>query len=148
MGEIVNGRGTATRSVVASTTTGNAGLTAPAGTFDPATDVGRTVGGPGIPAGATLTAVASPTAATMSGPATATAANITATLGDRYLGGPAAQLAAEQAFGFRGWSPESAAEALTYQMTGGPAGGPGASEPSRVTDPNTGHVRRDRRMGG
>lgn len=136
---VASGRGSAGRDITVSTTSGSTALTAPAGTFDTARDLNRPITGPGIPAGATLTAVASATAATLSANATATGANVDATLG--MLPGGSARVADELAYGFRGWSPETPAEAGTYQM-GAPNGGPGVNEPSRVTSPSQGPAQR------
>jgi hypothetical protein len=139
---VVSGRGSHGRTVTVTTTNASTALTAPAGTFDTARDVGRPITGVGIPAAATLTAVASATAATLSAAATA-AGTVDATLGAHLT--PAALRTDEEAYGFRGWSPETPAEALTYQLTGLPGAPPGVNEPSRVTNPNVGRDRRDRR---
>lgn len=133
------GRGPGGRAVTVGITNASTAVTAPAGTFDTTHDVGRTITGTGIPAGATLTAVASATAATLSANATATNASTPANLGPRVS--QANQRTTEEAFGFRGWSPESATEALASQMAGN-AAGPGVNEPSRITSP---HVPRERR---
>lgn len=139
------GRGPGGRAVTVGTTNASAALTAPAGTFDTTHDVGRTITGPGIPAGATLSAVASATAATLSANATATNASVAANLGPRVS--QAQQRTTEEAFGFRGWSPETATEATAYQMTGNPGGqGPGVNEPSRVTNPTVARERRYRKV--
>jgi hypothetical protein len=124
----VSGRGSAGRGVTVTTTSASSALTAPAGTFDTARDVGRPISGPGIPAGATLTAVASATAATLSANATASG-TVAAVLG--MLSG-AALRSDELAYGFRGWSPESPAETAAYVHS--PTAG--QNEPSRVTSPN------------
>lgn len=103
------------------TTLGAATLTAPADSFHEE-DVGRTITGTGIPAGATIASVQSPTAATMSANATATG-TVTVTLG----------ATTGEAYGFRGWSPETDTESETYPITGGA----GATAPSRLTNPTT-----------
>ena len=136
----VVGRGPGNRTVTVALNSTTA-VTAPAGTFDPANDVGRAVFGTGIPAGATLAAVASATAATLSAAATVTNASARVSLGEKTT--PAARFASEQAFGYRGVVPETAVEATAYQLAGNQTGGPpGVNEPGRITDPNTGRERR------
>ncbi|GEL19355.1 hypothetical protein [Pseudonocardia asaccharolytica] len=125
----VAGRGPEARSVAGVVTTADTDtVTAPAGSFQ-AGDVGRAVTGAGIPDGTTVASVQSATAATLSTTATASG-TVTVMLG---AGAPAV-------YGFRGWAPESAAEAGTYSI----AGGAGASAPDRITDPTTPITRRTR----
>jgi hypothetical protein len=137
----VTGRGTGARAATVGITNASTAVTAPAGTFDTVNDVGRSITGTGIAAGTTLTAVASATAATLSQNATATNAAAPVMLGERDTA--ARRLTSEQNFGFRGWSPETAAEATAYQCTSPLGGaGPGAQEPSRITSPTQGRDRR------
>ena len=110
------------------TTNASTAITAPANSFEEE-DAGRTITGTGIPAGATIASVQSPTAATLSAAATATG-TITAQVG----------VAVPEAYGFRGWSPETDAESETYSV----GGGAGASAPSRITDTTTQQTQRVR----
>ncbi len=116
---MVTGRSSEPRTTTITTTSGQAAITAPAGTFG-TRDVGRTISGPGIPAGTTITSVTSATAATLSANATATGTT-TATIGP----------ADAQTLGFVGWSPETDAEAATYTVA---AVNAGAVQPSRLPD--------------
>lgn len=112
------GRSNQARSVASVvTTSGSANLTAPAGSFVKA-DKGRKITGTGIPANATLLDVTSDTAATLSANATASGTVTVQLLGD-----------AGDSYGFRGWSPETEAEAATYSGVSA-----GVNEPSRITD--------------
>lgn len=141
----VTGRGSG-RVVTAGITSGSAAVTAAAGTFHPASDVGRPVSGTGIPAGATLSAVASATAATLSANATATNASAALRLGPHASF--AARTTAANALGFDGWSPETEAETLAYTIkdnTGQNPAGPGHREPSRITSPTQARDPRNRR---
>jgi hypothetical protein len=134
------------RVVTAGITSGSAAVTAAAGTFNPATDVGRPVSGTGIPANATLSAVASATAATLSANATATNASAALRLGPHAS--PTARANAALALGYDGWTPESDAEKLAYTIkdnTGGSPPGPGHREPTRVTTPTQQRDPRNRR---
>ncbi len=119
---MVIGRTSEQRTTTITTTSGQAAITAPAGTFG-TRDTGRTISGPGIPVGTTITAVASATAATISAPATA-AGTVTATIGP----------ADAQTLGFYGWSPETDAESQSYTVA---AVNAGTVPPDRITDPRT-----------
>lgn len=126
---MATGRTTEPRTVTVSTTNSSTAITAAAGTFNVPEDVGRTITGTGIPAGATLSAVASATAATLSAAATAT-------------GSPSVVLGAGNplSYGFRGWSPETDAEADVYSI----ANGAGATAPSVMTNVTTRAEQRSR----
>lgn len=113
------GRTTDSRTVPSVTTTVGVAFSAPAGSFDPVGDVGRTIAGGSIPAGATIATVnAAGSAGTLDAghPATA-AATVTVTLG---AGNPAVM-------GFRGYSPETPAESGVLTV---------ASRNAGVTDHN------------
>lgn len=71
-----------TKAITAATTTGDATVTGPAGTFK-ASDVGATITGPGVPVGTTVQAVTNSGSIEMSANATATAASVTLSLGVR-----------------------------------------------------------------
>jgi hypothetical protein len=114
---MVAGRGTDPRTISLTTTNASAAATAPAGTFSSA-DVGRTVTATGITAGTTIASVQSATAATLSANATTTGAR-SAVLGQ---GG-------ESVYGYRGWSPESQAEADSQLFSAN-----GTGDPNRFTD--------------
>lgn len=117
----VAGRTTDPRTVTINTTTGQATVTAAAGTFQ-RSDAGRKITGTGIPAAATVLSVQSATAATLSANATATGSP-SVVLG---LGNP-------QSLGFQGFSPESEVEADSYTI----AGGASATSPGRLTNSTT-----------
>lgn len=125
----VPGRTTEGRSVTVTKTSGSPNITGAAGTFS-TEDTGRTITGTGIPAGATLAAVPSDTAATLSANATA-AGSGAATLGP----------AVDSAAGYRGWSPETPAEAATYTVA---AVNAGKVQPDRAVDGSTGRTQRGR----
>jgi len=110
MANLPSGRTTEPRTVTITKTSGQAAVSAPAGTFAEG-DVGSTITGAGIPAGSTIEAVDSDTAATLSTNATATA------VGSADIGG-----GDPTSFGFRGWSPESDAEAAAYTVAAVNAG--------------------------
>ncbi|WUD74608.1 hypothetical protein OG937_24400 [Streptomyces sp. NBC_00510] len=120
---MATGRTNEPKTVTINTTSGQANITAAAGTFTKPEDIGRTVTGTGIQAGSTITAVASDTAATMSLTATATGSPSVA-LG---RGNP-------QAYGFNGWSPESDTEADAYTVAAVIAG---TAQPDAITNPTT-----------
>lgn len=118
------GRSTDPRTVASvGTTNASAALTAPAGSFFPS-DVGRPITGTGIPAGRTITLpiAANGSTATMSGTASATG-TITATLG----------AADGSAAGFRGWSPETEAEAGVLTVASKNAGATDHNRPTGAT---------------
>lgn len=127
-------RTTEARSVTVGRTATSTALTGAAGTFNRG-DVGRAITGTGIPAGATITAVASGTAATLSAAATTTATGAVTVGG----AGPAALVAAEQAYGFRGYSPETDAEAASYTVA---ANNAGTVTPDRITNTTTSAAQR------
>jgi hypothetical protein len=114
---MVAGRGTDPRTISLTSTNASTAVTAPAGTFSSA-DVGRTVTATGINAGITIASVQSATAATLSGNASASSTR-SAVLG---VGG-------ESVYGYRGWSPESQAEADSQIQTAN-----GTGDPNRFTD--------------
>ena len=114
---MVAGRGTDPRTISLTSTNASTAVTAPAGTFSSA-DVGRTVTATGINAGITIASVQSATAATLSANASASSTR-SAVLG---VGG-------ESVYGYRGWSPESQAEADSQIQTAN-----GTGDPNRFTD--------------
>lgn len=125
------GRTTDPRTVASVVTTNTQpGITFPSGAIT-AIDVGRPITGTGIQAGSTILSVQSATAATLSANASASG-TITATVG--------ANANTPAGYGFTGWSPETAAEALTQSIPGGA----GASDPSRLTDTVTRVTQRNR----
>ena len=125
------GRTTDPRSVASvGTTNTSTALTWPSGAIT-AIDVGRPISGTGIPAGATIATVTNATSGTLSAAATATG-SITATIG--------ANANTPTGVGFTGWSPETAAEALTQSIPGGA----GASDPARLSDAVTRVTHRNR----
>lgn len=129
------GRTTEPRAVTVTTTAASTAVTAPAGTFSKR-DAGRPIAATGIPAGATLAAVASATAATLSVAATAAGAR-SATIGSAL---PLAD-SAGTTYGFRGWHPETEAEAESYSVT---AVNAGTLTPDRLTNPHTPVTQRSR----
>lgn len=131
---MATGRTTEPRSVTVTKTSGSAALTAAAGTFAKG-DAGRPVSGTGIPAGATLLSVTSDTAATLSANATASGSGALA-VGVALSTDPAAS-----GYGFRGWSPETDAEAATYTVAAAIAG---TATPDRITNTSTGVTQRSR----
>ncbi len=125
------GRSTDPRTVATfGTTNASTAITFPSGALT-SIDVGRPVSGTGIPAGATIATVSSATAGTLSANATATG-TVTATLGT--------SASTPSGVGFTGWSPETAAEALTQSIPGGA----GASDPARLADAVTRTNQRNR----
>jgi len=124
---MATGRASEPRSITVTTASASTALTGPANTFNEE-DAGRPIAAAGVPAGATLATVTSDTAAVLSAAATA-AATVTATLGD-----------AGSRYGFLGWSPETDAESEVYSI----AGGAGATDPARITNPTTPITRRTR----
>jgi hypothetical protein len=125
---MVAGRTPEPRSVTV-TTNASTALTGASGTFNKE-DAGRPISGTGIPNGATLASVTSSTAATLSANATASG-SITAALGGYR----------SDAYGFRGWVPESDAESKTYTVA---AVGAGQTPPDRIANPITPITRRAR----
>lgn len=126
----VTGRSPGARTITVTTTSGATSLTGSSGTFNPE-DAGRKITGTGIPAGATIATVTNSTTAALSANATASG-SITATLPDVSLD------SVKNKYGFRGWSPESSAEAGTYTIPGGAS----ASMPGKITDDHTSEIKR------
>lgn len=129
---MVAGRSTEPRSFAVTKTSGQATVTAPAGSFNEE-DAGRPITGTGIAASTTILSVQSDTAATLS--ANATASNsATATVG-------ASTEAGGVFYGFVGWSPETDAESETYTLA---ANNLGTATPDRLTNPYTSVSQRSR----
>jgi hypothetical protein len=129
---MVAGRSTESKTFAVTKTSGQATVTAAAGSFTEE-DAGRPITGTGIAASTTILSVQSDTAATLS--ANATASNsATATIGGTAL-------ADGQTYGYIGWSPESDAESEVYTLA---ANNLGTAQPDRITNPYTAVSQRSR----
>jgi hypothetical protein len=133
---MVAGRTTEPRTVSVTTTSGAAGITAAAGTFQKG-DAGRPISsGSGIPANTTILSVQSGTAATMSANASASGAR------SATIGAPASDVADGVRYGWRGWSPETETESEAYTVAANNAGTP--VDPARILNTTTPIERRTR----